>query len=51
MVVVPHRRSLRLARNTRLEWPTVVEQEPHPAQGVRHAVRVPIVPVNFERLR
>ena len=43
MVVVPHRRSLRLARNTRVERPTVVKQEPHPAQGVRYAVRVPDV--------
>jgi hypothetical protein len=41
MVVVPDRRSLRLARNTRLECAIVVKQEPAALQGVRHAVRVP----------
>jgi hypothetical protein len=30
IVVVPDRRSLRLTRNHRLEWPVVVEQEPSP---------------------
>ena len=40
VVVVPDRRSLRLARNDRLEWPIMVKQEPVPTQGVYHAVRV-----------
>src|SRR5712691_4448061 len=49
MVVVPDRRSLRLARNNRLEWPIVVKQEPDAQQGVQYAVRAP-GSMNFERL-
>jgi hypothetical protein len=40
VVVVPDRRSLRLARNDRLERSIAVKQEPAPAQGVYRAVRV-----------
>ena len=50
MVVVPDRRSLRLARNNRLECPIVVKQEPDALQGVLYAVRVQ-VSFSFERLR